>query len=62
MNTLTSTEYARRIGASPRYIRKLAKDGRIDGAQKRGRDWHIPEDALCQRLPPGRPRRPPERP
>lgn len=39
---LTAEEYARLRGVTPAYIRKLAADGSIPGAEKRGVQWFIP--------------------
>ncbi len=39
---LTAEEYARLRGVTPAYIRKLAAEGSIPGAEKRGVQWFIP--------------------
>lgn len=38
----TTAQVAAELGKSTRYVRKLAEDGRIVGAKKRGRDWTFP--------------------
>lgn len=42
---LTAEEFAERMGFSARHIRQLANLERIEGAQKRGRDWLFPPSA-----------------
>lgn len=41
---LTTIEAAAALGVSPRRVRRLAQDGRLRGATRRGRDWTIPAD------------------
>ena len=55
---LTTAEAAKRLGhRGTSWLTQLACAGRIPGAVKRGRDWHIPADALpaIRRLRAGRP-------
>lgn len=40
----TSETLARAAGVTGAYIRKLARDGKIEGAYKVGRDWLIPAE------------------
>lgn len=54
---ITVPEAARRLGLSRSRIAKLAKDGRIPGAKKYGRQYLIPAGATIEALPPGRPSR-----
>lgn len=44
MPYLTPTEAAARFRVTRAYIIRLAKAGRIPGAEKVGRHWAIPED------------------
>ena len=47
-------EIAKRWGISVRWVNQYALDGRIPGAERLGRSWAIPEDAVKpDRLPPG---------
>ena len=39
-------ETARRWGISVRWVNQYALDGRIPGAERLGRSWAIPEDAV----------------
>ncbi len=39
-------ETARRRGISVRWVNQYALDGRIPGAERQGRSWAIPEDAV----------------
>jgi hypothetical protein len=39
---ITTTEAAEKFGLSPRYIRRLCKEGAVKGAQQFGRDWMVP--------------------
>ena len=43
---ISSTEAAKRMGVSSRYVLRLCKEGRIPGAMKEGRVWQIPIDSL----------------
>lgn len=44
-NYLSVTETAKKWKVTPRYIQTLCKGGRIEGAQRFGNAWAIPEDA-----------------
>lgn len=46
MTYQTAQEAAQRLGVSPRSIQKWANDGKIPGAQKVGRGWMIPANAV----------------
>jgi hypothetical protein len=39
---VTITAAAEALGVSPVRMRQLCQDGRVDGAEKLGRDWLIP--------------------
>ncbi len=45
MNYLTTAEFAEKWGISQRRVSLYCKDGRIEGAEQKGRTWLIPEDA-----------------
>lgn len=45
MKYLSAKEAAARWGVTPRYVQKLAADGRVPGAMKRGGAYRIPSDA-----------------
>ncbi len=45
MNFMTTNEASKKWGISPRRIRKLLEDNRIEGAIKKGTTWNIPIDA-----------------
>lgn len=45
MKYISAAEAAERWSLSKRRIITLCNDGRIDGAQKAGATWIIPEDA-----------------
>lgn len=45
MKYISATEIAERWGLSKRRIITLCNDGRIEGAQKAGATWIIPDDA-----------------
>ncbi len=47
----TAKEAADRLGVTVRAIQKWAKEGRLDGAKKVGRDWMIPKEAIDALLP-----------
>ncbi len=47
----TAKEAADRLGVTIRAIQKWAKEGKLDGAKKVGRDWMIPEEAISALLP-----------
>lgn len=49
----TVEEWALVLGVSPRRARLLAQ--KVEGAEKRGRDWLIPKGAQDPRQAPGRP-------
>lgn len=42
---MSITEIAEKWGISPRRVRVLCANGRIEGAAKLGREWAIPVDA-----------------
>lgn len=42
----TISETAREWNITPRQVQKLCADGKIPGADKLGRAWAIPEDAV----------------
>jgi len=42
MNYETATEMAQRLGVTPRLVQLWAKEGKLPGAVKQGRDWLIP--------------------
>lgn len=44
MNYISAAEAAQRLGVTIRAVQKWAKDGKIAGAKKVGRDWQIPEE------------------
>ena len=46
MEFMTTKEASKKWNISERRIRKLLKDGRIEGAVKNGNSWNIPIDAL----------------
>lgn len=45
MRYLSTTQTAERFGLSARRVALLCEQGRIEGAQKAGVNWIIPEDA-----------------
>ena len=45
-NMLPLTEYAARIGKAESSVRRKCLRGTLPGAQKIGRDWLIPADAV----------------
>lgn len=45
MKYLSTTETGEKWGLSSRRVVVLCNEGRIDGAQKAGSTWIIPEDA-----------------
>ena len=46
VNYLSVGKAAGRWGVSPRRVQQLCKEGKIDGAEKDGRSWLIPESSL----------------
>ena len=38
------------LGVSERYVRRLASQGRVQGAKKIGRDWLIPSPPVVLRM------------
>lgn len=44
-NYLNIRQIAEKWNLTPRTIRKMCADGRIEGATKLGRDWIIPAEA-----------------
>ena len=46
MKYLSTFEVAKKWGLSARRVGILCSEGRIDGAQKAGKMWIIPEDAV----------------
>lgn len=55
MRLLTVREAAERLGAPPVTIRLWCRQGRLAQAQRVGRDWVIPEEALQTFRRPARP-------
>lgn len=57
---LTAEEAAGRLNTYPRRVRYWCERGHLPGAEKKGRDWLIPESALAGFTPPkqGRKRAP----
>ncbi len=45
MNYLTTAEYAKKWQVSQRRVAIYCKEGRIEGAELKGRTWLIPDDA-----------------
>lgn len=45
MRYLTISQTAEKWGISPRRIRILCTEGRVEGAQKVGSYWLVPDDA-----------------
>jgi excisionase family DNA binding protein len=43
------------LGVSARHVRRLARKGRLRGAQKPGRDWLIPSPVIVLPVSRGRP-------
>jgi excisionase family DNA binding protein len=66
INDLLSTqEVADELHVEASRIRQLCRAGQVPGAQKKGRDWWIPREALKElrkRQGPGRPSKPTKRP
>jgi hypothetical protein len=54
MEWMNVQKAAKKLGFSAVYLRKLARMGRVQGAQKLGRDWLIPSPPRV--LPSERPR------
>ncbi len=46
MNYLTSAECAKKWGVSQRRVAIYCKEGRIKGAEMKGRAWLIPDKAV----------------
>lgn len=44
MKYLTTAEFAEKWGISQRRVAIYCKEGRIEGAELKGRTWLIPED------------------
>lgn len=44
MNYLTTAEYAKKWNISQRRVAIYCKEGRIEGAELKGRTWLIPDD------------------
>ena len=44
MNYLTTAEYAKKWQVSQRRVAIYCKEGRIEGAELKGRTWLIPDD------------------
>lgn len=53
----SSSGFARAHGLSGQRVRQLLAAGRIEGAQRVGARWVIPQDAVIRRTPAGRPPR-----
>lgn len=47
MNFETAAQTAARLGVTVRAVQKWAKEGKLDGAKKVGRDWMIPFGAVA---------------
>ncbi len=45
MGILTASEIAKKWGISERSVRNYCKQGRVKGAELKGKLWLIPEDA-----------------
>lgn len=45
MKYLSAAEFAQKYGVSDRYIRRLCADGKIEGAERSGKAYRIPETA-----------------
>lgn len=45
MNYLTTAEYAKKWNISQRRVAIYCKEGRIEGAELKGRTWLIPDNA-----------------
>ena len=45
MGVLTSREIAKKWNISERSVRNYCKQGRVKGAEQKGKLWLIPEDA-----------------
>lgn len=45
MKYLSAAEFAKKYGVSDRYIRRLCADGKLDGAERSGKAYRIPESA-----------------
>ncbi len=46
MEKITAREIADKWGVSSRYVQSLCQKGRIPNAERKGRDWMIPADAM----------------
>jgi len=46
MNFETVAQAAARLGVTVRAVQKWAKEGKLEGAQKMGRDWMVPFGAV----------------
>lgn len=53
----SSVEFARTHGLSEQRVRQLLAAGKIEGAQRIGARWVIPQDAVIRRTSAGRPPR-----
>ena len=45
-NYLSVSETAKKWDVSARYIQTLCKEGRIEGAERFGKAWAVPENAV----------------
>ena len=45
MDMLTTREAAEIIGILPSSVKLLCRQGKLPGAEKRGRDWFIPRES-----------------
>ena len=52
---VSCSEFARRRGVTAQRVRQLALAGRIEGAQRVGERWVLPDSATLVRRRPGRP-------
>lgn len=50
MNYLSVDEIAKKWNISPRSVRRYCSQGRIEGAFRSGKSWHIPENAQKPKL------------
>ncbi|MGV3721995.1 MAG: helix-turn-helix domain-containing protein [Actinomycetota bacterium] len=59
MELLNAKQAAEKLNISTARVRQLAGQGRLPGAQRVGRDWVIPAEAVekFEPLPPHRPRK-----
>ncbi len=46
MHYITTEEKAQQLGITRRRVLVLLKENRFEGAEKKGRDWIIPENVM----------------